>query len=483
MGTRKKYVLIFLFFFLFIQIGFSEYVFLENTDSSIKPLSETWITANATVASASAIPFWLDKGVQGILADSTDFLAGIGYNLIIPIYADDVYFQIYSEIYEGMDGKIPTIAISSLYTRLIFYDALELAFGKYPVTSGLNPAGLSSGSLILSGNNPSYPVIYAGTKDFLNIPFTAGILQTRFHFSYGVLEDVRYVKNPLLQTKSLYGKVNLPFGFSIMYGLVHAAFWGGDSPVYGDLPSDLDTFWRVFFAEEGNESAPENEQINRVGDHKGMWDYGIQKAFTDFSILLYYQHFFEDNSGRKYWNEGEKDGLWGVAIQGKNRGYISAICYEYYNSTNQSGTGAHNVTGGQDFYYENYIYKTGWTYMGVPLGTPFIITSGNGSDIDYIHTRARVHYVSVHGFFNESISYNLQLAIQRYYGTYADYNVSTGGNSIFKDGLPQTSVALYVLYSKLFNLVDASIGLCLDVGNARDDSFGLRILVKYDVGN
>ncbi len=165
--------------------------------------------------------------------------------------------------------------------------------------------------MILSGNNPSYPVLYMGTKDFINIPFTAGILQTRFHFSYGVLEDERYEKNPLLHTKSLYGKVNLPFDFSIMYGLVHAAFWGGESPVYGKLPSDLDTFWRVFFAKEGNENAPENEQINRVGIHKGMWDYGIQKLLLIFLYCLYYQHFFEDNSGKKVWNEGEKDGLCG----------------------------------------------------------------------------------------------------------------------------------------------------------------------------
>jgi hypothetical protein len=107
-------------------MGFSEYVFLENTDYSIRPLSESWITANATVASASAIPFWLDKGVQGILTDSTDFLGGIGYNLIVPIYEDDVYFQIYGEVYEGMDGKIPIVTISKLYTRLLFYNSLEL---------------------------------------------------------------------------------------------------------------------------------------------------------------------------------------------------------------------------------------------------------------------------------------------------------------------------------------------------------------------
>jgi hypothetical protein len=112
-----------------------------------------------------------------------------------------------------------------------------------------------------------------------------------------------------------------------------------------------------------------------------------------------------------------------------------------------------------------------------------VITSGKGSDIDYIHTRARVHYVSLHGFFNESISYNLQLALQRYYGTYADYDVSTGGNSIFKDGLQQTSIALYISYNKLFNVVDALFGICCDIGDARDDSIGFRILVKYDFEN
>jgi len=182
----------------------------------------------------------------------------------------------------------------------------------------------------------------------------------------------------------------------------------------------------------------------------------------------------------QYRYNGITDGLWGVAVTTKEPFIVSSVCYEYYNSTNQSGTVPNR---GQDYYYQNSIYRTGWIYEGIPLGTPFIITSGSGANVQYIHTRARVHYVAFQGFFSDRVGYNGYIALQRYFGTYADYDAATGGNDVFKYGLPQTSIALYFNFYQLFDIsgLQASFGLGYDFGEARDDSLALRVSIKYGI--
>lgn len=482
----KKNIILSLFLLYFFN-GLIVITFAQENDTADKSISDyflsVWGSTAIIFATGDRIPLLLDNGVRGIIVDPNKPITGINLFFDSPLFNNNAEFHFVSNVYQRIDPETPILLTPELYAQIQFGNILKIAMGKYPISVGLNPGGLSSGSLILSGTGPAYPALYVGTPDFVDIPFTSGILQIRFHFSYGTLDDERYVRNSLIQSKSLYGRLKLPFDFSLSCGLVHAVLWGGSSPVYGDLPSSFDDFCKAFFAVYGGEDSPENEQMNRQGDHKGMWDYGLEKEFGSFTVKAYYQHFFEDNSGMLYWNDGITDGLWGVAITIKKPGIVTSICYEYYNSTNQSGTGAHNETGGQDYYYENSIYRTGWTYEGIPLGTPFIITSGSGTSVDYIHTRARVHYVSFQGFLTNRIGYNCYLAFQRYFGTYADYNSDTGGNEVFKDGLPQTSVALYFNFDRLFNTcgLQGSLGLGFDFGEARDDSSALRVSIQYRI--
>lgn len=452
----------------------------EVANKATLPYAVVDATVNSFASSGDAPPFALDSGLRGVATDPNTVIPGVKASVVFPLHRGSDRVEIVAEAYEVFHDGATFIETRSLFARAL-YRGFEAAVGKYPIAEGLNPE-LSSGSLILNGEGPAYPTLYLGTDDFVGVPFTRGILETRFTFSYGTLDDDRYVTDPLIHTKSLLGRLNLPFGLSFTGGLVHAAVWGGTSPVYGELPSGFDSFLKAFFAEAGDEGAPEGERINRQGDHKGMWEYAVEKRFDSFSLLAYYQHYFEDNSGNHYKNEGWRDGLYGLSFQSNGKKLLTGICYEYYNSTNQSGTGGSQITGGMDFYYQNYIYKTGWTYGGAMLGSPFVIVSGDGASINYLHTRARVHFLALSGFIRPNIAYRVQAAFARYFGTYDDYDAGAGaGNDIFENGLPQTSFAVFIRYEGAFAVdgLYGEIGMGADFGDARDDSIGARFTVGY----
>jgi hypothetical protein len=144
--------------------------------------------------------------------------------------------------------------------------------------------------------------------------------------------------------------------------------WGGVSPEYGDLPDSWDTYTKIFLARKGDTAnAPIKEVINSLGNHLGSRNFGLDYQGDDFSVNLYWQTIFEDGSGMAWRNI--EDGLWGLVYKNhtKQKPLIESAVYEFLHITDQSGRHHRidgEIVGGNDNYFNHYIYSSGWATHG-----------------------------------------------------------------------------------------------------------------------
>ena len=260
-----------------------------------------------------------------------------------------------------------------------------------------NDLSSNNGNIIWSTNARPMPGLILEANQPIKISKTFALDWGIAHYS---LNDERYVKDTRVHYKRIGLIVNLNEKHKITGQLQHFAQWAGTSPEYGELPNDLEAFVDVFFARSGNEEAPEGEIYNSVGNHLGSYllDYQFKTNIGYFST--YHEHLFDDGSGTGFANF--PDGVWGATFQPINKKVITMLLYEYVDTTNQSGSFG---TSGRDNYFSNSIYRSGWTYEGNIIGTPFIITDPSIEITEktspIISNRLRAHHFGLMGTFNK----------------------------------------------------------------------------------
>lgn len=275
--------------------------------------------------------------------------------------------------------------------------------------------GLSStnGNMIWSNNARPMPGIILEASQPLKISKTFALDWGIAHYS---LNNERYVKDVRVHYKRL--KINIIINENNKFSLKmqHFAMWAGTSPEYGKLPSDFDAFFKVIFARKGNIDDPEGEARNTVGDHLGSYllDYNLNTKLGMFSF--YHEHLFEDGSGTRLSNF--PDGVWGLTFSPERKKIISNFLYEYIDTTDQSGSSG---ISGRDGYFSSFLYKSGWTFEGNILGTPFI-TADNSIDLNenpssINNNRVRAHHFGFMGNIKK-IEWIFKTTISKSFGTY-----------------------------------------------------------------
>ena len=168
------------------------------------------------------------------------------------------------------------------------------------------------------------------------------------------------------------------------------------------------------------------------------------------------------------------DGLWGVSIKNKDFSFVKGILYEYLNTTDQSGP-YHDkdgiVYGGNDTYFNNGTYQSGWTYFSRTIGTPFItspIYNENGQ-INPANTRVQVHHIGIEGDVY-GYRYKLLSSFSKNYGSY---------NQPYSEMKPETSLLLGVnkILPKLYN-IEVSCSLGADFGKMYGNSTGCLVSIR-----
>jgi len=363
----------------------------------------------------------------------------------------------------------------------------QIKIGKIKYLHGIADHELSSGSLIQSKNAEPIPKILLENTD----PFIFEINKIKFlinaGISHGLIEKGYYISQPQLHEKwiNLIIKKN---NLSLYLGLVHNAIFSGGTNEFGLLPSSAEDFMRVFFAQNGDESAPINENINSLGNHLGIWDIGLSTDSKNHTFIIYHQHLFEDESGAR-WLLNWQDGLYGATIKNKSNYYfIEKVNIEFLYTLNQSGSSeVSDNTYGWDDYYNHYIYLSGWTNKGRSIGTPFAVLGSNEarkhSHIE--NNRIKAIHLGISGKLNSKISFKHLSSYSINYGNYFDQDrlKKLKLNNKYSKPINQYSGMIEVLFNNFTKNKNLSFGLLYaqDRGDLYLNTSSLEVIFRYQI--
>jgi hypothetical protein len=353
---------------------------------------------------------------------------------------------------------------------------LTFRAGRKEEIIGNQDSTLSSGGSVWSGNARPMPKLVLATPGYVDVPFTKGYVEVNGSLAHGWFEEDRYVKDVYMHQKHAHIRFGGDSRLNVSLGLIHFAQWGGVSPNprFIELPSDLDAYKRVFFAQSGAANTVDpGEVINSLGNHLGARNYRIDYRGKGFAAGFYFQTIFEDNSGMsKLFFE---DGVKGLVIRtyDKER-FINHLLVEYVQTTWQSGP-VHDLSGpvklkGDDDYFNNYVYNSGWTYLGMTLGTPLVTSPiyNDENQTRLINNRVKGYHLGWGGVVR-GLNYR----------TLFTYSVNKGTYKVpFDPDRNQFSWLFETTVHSFWRDVDLNVLLAADVGKMYGNNLGIILLLR-----
>lgn len=368
----------------------------------------------------------------------------------------------------GSAEKTSYARIQQAYLKLN-YHYFEIKGGTYEEIFGDQDSLLSTGNMGWSGNARPMPQVSLGMTDYY--PLWKGWLDFKGYFSHSWANDNIYIKDYYIHHKNLYVRLFNKFPVTFIYGLEHYAQWGGTSPKYGQLPNSFSDYYKVLSAKHGGDDSPAGEITNRLGNHLGVKNFTFYIKTKPVNYKIYWQYFFEDAS-YMYW-ENISDGLWGASFQFKNNKIVQKVVYEFVRTINQSGP-IHlwNDTihlGGNDDYYNNFIYEQGWAYNKMGIGNPLLTSPifDKTSSIKFRNNRIIAHHIGLQGILPYNTNYKFVISYVQNLGTFS-YPMHRREN-----------ISTLAELHKNFNLNwMLKISLSNDFGEMYDDNFGFLISIR-----
>jgi len=436
-------------------------------------------------------PFWMVSNKQGV----------------IPLKSGNGFLQTGISNYQPL-GKIKwetgidmvisaprycNVYIQQLYTDFA-YSQLHLSIGaknNLGYNSPLINPYISSGSLSQSLNARPIPELNFYIPQFITIPWTKGWLQAKGHFAVGKSFDSDYLEsfagsketytlNVLWHHKSLHFRIKdtqNEFPLSAILGIYHTAQWGGTStsPKIGKQPHSIKDFIKVMLGKSGGNDASSSDQINALGAHYGVFDFGLLFEKENWSISGYYQHIFGDRSGMIFKNKF--DGLKGVQIN-IPLSWLESIAVEHLSTLNQSGPfhfieydheKYHGFGGGADNYYNNGEYRTGFSYFNQSIGSPLLISPeyNTKGKLGFRHNRIKAWHIGFNGKILKQLDYRVLVSDIKSFGTAYEPTLKK---------LTTTSFTTDFMYHHKTWTFSASIAG--DNGSLVGDHFGVSLSIK-----
>lgn len=427
------------------------------------------------------LPFWLHTNTFGKIAPDT-YLWG-NLSLFTDFQKKNTRAFDYSLGVEGTGalGKDDNrIFVNQLYGRVRWQN---LIVNAGMLNKPIEYDGLSStnGNMLYSNNSRSLPGLELATWDFIRLPWIGKWISFRAKYAEYMMIDDRYAgKHTRLHNKLLGIKLTVVPQFSIEGGMEHFAQWGGEIPGYGKLPRSLKDYARVVLVKAGGEDSPDNE-VNKLGNHIGMHFAKVKYNGSKWGGEFYYNHMFEDGSGKKFKNT--PDGLYGLYLTRKNsQKWFKSFLYEFYYTKSQSGP-SHNdpstgiIVGGNDNYFNNGIYQSGWTFYGNVIGAPFFTPVGkneNGMTLGVYNSRFTAHHIGICGELPLEIQYKLMMSYSLNYGMHHLPFLNEQQERIHK---PQFSLGLELVAPDMNLPFNAALSVGFDKGDLLKNNFGVMLKI------
>lgn len=368
------------------------------------------VEAMALAGSNTHTPFWFYANQRGRIRPSTRAmgLAAVQYNTL---FNNGSELELKGgAIYQ--DGGTKNIFLDELYAAYR-YKGIEAAIGikqRPELLSGLSAVG---GDILWSRNARAMPGVEVKTLQPIPVFKWLSLDASLAHYQ---LEDNRFVEGAKIHHKTFFFNFKLNKEQQLSAGLKHYVQWGGVSPEFGQQAEGFKDFIYIFLGKNGGNTA--NDQINASGNHLASYELTYTLKKENYQLQLYHQTLFDDRSGRELNNF--PDGVWGVYFKPEKNKFISGMLYEYIQTVSQSGRNDPNSSqgqqSGQDNYFSNSIYRSGWTYFGQTIGLPFILPNENGIGIK--NNRSYVHHFGIQGALG-AIEYSFKSTYVKNKGTYA----------------------------------------------------------------
>lgn len=379
--------------------------------------------AGAYISNHHSLPFWFTANQNGLLDNNKSTAAGRLQLFGNKIGKDSSPFK-YSygaDIFTQSGHDVTNTKIAQLFGS-IQYRNIELTLGakhrdiKY---EGITSTG---GDILWSGNSRSYPGYTLRLTDYFRFDFMPKWLSFKGEYGDYLLNDDRYAGNRTrLHHKNFFIKTQFNENLHLEAGLDHYCFWAGESRGI-EQPSSFSDYLRVITGREGGSNAMQTDQMNAIGNHVGAYSLSIiHTGNTDWTF--FYSHPFEDGSGREFQNY--PDGNYGIYINRCKPGNIvEYISYDFTYTRHQSGNFKKNPGDsgdkgrGNDSYFSNGVYYSGYTYFNRIMGSPFFIpnTPENGITKGIYSSKFISHHIGLKGHICSPIDYKLMISNIRHYG-------------------------------------------------------------------
>ncbi|WP_373515408.1 capsule assembly Wzi family protein [Persicitalea sp.] len=418
-----------------IQRGTSE---ADTTDQKIGLNYQ--ISTSLLASTARNTPFWLRTNQFGRVPSESPAL----------IVGGKLSRDFIGKKWDWGFGVAPIVQIAE-QSRVILPEAfvkakfwkIELWGGRRRQIVGLvGDSTLTSGSYVESGNALPIPRVQIGFSDYVSV--FNGLFSFKGFFAHGWFDDNPVVKNHFLHQKTFYARLGKSTWPIRLYGgFNHNVQWGGKivTPnkytVRDHLPSDWIDYWYVIsgkriptFGFVDPDKYDAIDRGNRIGNHLGSLDLGLDISTRSGKIMLYRQNVYDDGSLFQLANI--VDGLNGISWTGNASAhdgfYTNRVTLEYLNTVSQGGS-EFTLDGGprgQDNYF-NHAQYWGWVYGGRTIGTPFITPSVSTREalqspdnvLNYSNnTRVRMLHLGLAGGY-KSLTYLLKLSYSENLGVYS----------------------------------------------------------------
>lgn len=342
-------------------------------------------------------------------------------------------------------------------------DLLKLFAGKEHKEAMYSGLSATNQNILWSLNASPISGIGIRMKEPLMLWKQAGI---GFKFSYEeyFTDDERYIDNTWIHHKSLHLVFKGSERFTLTAGVQHFAQWAGDSDEYGELPSGFDDYLRVVTG--GSIASPEGslgeQEINGLGNHLGSYEIYLNTSISHFDVELIYNTIFEDKSGMILRNT--PDGRYGIYLRDREEEkWIGAFMYEFFYTKHQSHSTP--TPDGDDNYFNNNLYRSGWTYEGRVLGLPFILLDEERFRIGVNNLMA--HHLGISGLAFSQFPYKFLTSYRKNYGRKSGTSEPT-----------EEIVSTYLEVQLLNNYFNFDVLIGGDFNSEEDPILGLGIRLK-----
>ncbi|MEN6619441.1 MAG: capsule assembly Wzi family protein [Rikenellaceae bacterium] len=427
--------------------------------------------------SGSCMPFWFTHNQLGKYSNSANWqgLTEGQISGLIPLseklkltYGTDLAFL-------ASDKEINTKIIQA-YAGLS-WGKITLKAGAFADEEILGGLSASNGNIVRSLNYRPYPMIRLSTSGYIPFLFAKKWFRFKAEYDEGILNDNRLVNHPHLNHNMLAGQFLVSKTLRLSLEVNRYVFWGGRSLQYGQLPDDLESYFRYILGLKGGSGFLETDQINVAGNQLGSYLLTTEKDFENFQLQIRISHPFEDHSGMEFNNL--KDNMYSFYItKNKTGSLIDEFLFEYLYTKNQSGS-FHQTSGpgkhmrGLDNYFNHGIYRTGFSYLGYSMGTPLfspLVKNSDGIVAGFENNRISAFHAGAKGYMAKQITWKTMITYSRNFGTY-----SNPYNPVRKE---LYSLAEFSWKSGVFPLI-ISTQLAADFGDMADNQFGLGFSCKW----